>query len=104
MCNYKHRRGKLVVKNSFGIIKLTINFIFKKQRHVTILLEVFSACCLFHNLIFKKKELDVEEFMWVIQMEVGMQDVNDTHNGLNHGEDNVHIQVKIFHGNNNITT
>jgi hypothetical protein len=32
--------------------------------------------------------------MWVIQMEVGMQDVNDTHNGLNHGEDNVHIQSK----------
>ncbi len=32
--------------------------------------------------------------MWVIQMEVGIQDVNDTHNGLNHGEDNVHIQSK----------
>jgi hypothetical protein len=27
-------------------------------------------------------------------MEVGMQDVNDTHNGLNRGEDNVHIQSK----------
>jgi hypothetical protein len=42
--------------------------------------------------------------MWVIQMEVGMQDVNDTHNGLNHGEDNVHIKVKTFHRHNNITT
>ncbi len=56
--------------------------------------KVFSVCYLFHNLIFKKKEIDVKEFMWVIQMEVGMQDVNDTHNGLNHGEDNVHIQSK----------
>jgi hypothetical protein len=27
-------------------------------------------------------------------MEVGMRDVNNTHNGLNHVEDNVHIQSK----------
>ncbi len=68
------------------------------------MLEVFSACCLFHNLIFKKKEVDVKEFMRMIQMEVRMQDVNDTHNGLNHGEDNVQIQSKNLSQEQNITT
>jgi hypothetical protein len=45
---------------------------------------VFSACCLFHNLILEKREVDVEKLMQVIQMEVGTQDFNDAMNGLNY--------------------
>jgi hypothetical protein len=36
---------------------------------------VFFACCIFHNLLLGRKEVDVEEFVWVIQIEI-MQDVH----------------------------
>jgi hypothetical protein len=41
--------------------------------------------------------------MWVIQMESKMQYVYDALNGLNHGEDNVHIQGRNFQGDDTIT-
>jgi len=49
---------------------------------------VFNMCCLFHNLIFGRIEVDVEEIMQVIQLEARIQ--NDASIGLNHGEDNTY--------------
>jgi hypothetical protein len=56
------------------------------------------------HLIFKRREVDVEEFMWVIQLESKMQYVNDALNGLNHGEDNAHIQGRNSQVNDTTTT
>ncbi len=53
---------------------------------------MFSTCCLFHNSILGRKEVDVEELMQMIQIE-SMQDVPaQNFNGLHHGKENVHIQ------------
>jgi hypothetical protein len=57
-------------------------------------LDVFNACCLLHNLILGRREIDVKEFMHVIKMEIAMENVNDASNGFNHGEKNVWIQGK----------
>jgi hypothetical protein len=42
--------------------------------------------------------------MWVIQLESKMQYVNDALNGLNHGEDNAHIQGRNSQVNDTTTT
>ncbi len=51
--------------------------------------DVFNACCLLHNLILGRREVDVKKFMHVIEMEIAMQNVNDASNGFNHSEKNV---------------
>lgn len=65
---------------------------FKKTKlHVTIVPNVFSVCCILLNVIFERKDVDVKEFMQVIEMEVAMQDVNGASSGFNHNEENVRI-------------
>jgi hypothetical protein len=73
-------------------MKQTFRKKFKKTKlHVTIVPNVFIVCCMLHNVILKRKEVDVKEFMQVIEMEVAMQDVNDASSGFNHDEENVWI-------------
>jgi hypothetical protein len=53
-----------VVKNAFGILKQTfIELLKKMELHITIVTNVFIACCLLHNLIVSKKKKDVKELM-----------------------------------------
>jgi hypothetical protein len=62
--NCKHKRGRLVVENAFNILKQTFIELLKKiELHITIVLNVFFACCLFHNFLLGRKEVDVEELM-----------------------------------------
>jgi hypothetical protein len=42
-------------------------------------------------VIFERKDVDVKEFMQVIEMEVAIQDVNGASSGFNHNEENVRI-------------
>lgn len=80
---------------AFGIMKQFLFKKFKKTKlHVTIVPNVFSACCLLHNVILERKEVDVKECMQVIELEVAMQGVNVASNGFNHNEENVRIQGK----------
>ncbi len=52
---------------AFGILKQAFREFLKKiELHITIVLDMFNACCLFHNLILGRRKVDVEEFMWVI--------------------------------------
>ncbi len=75
---------------AFGIMKQTFKKKFKKTKlHVIIVHDVFNVCSLLHNVILKRKEVDVKEFMQMIEMEVAMQDVNDASSGFNHDEENV---------------
>jgi len=57
---------------------------------------MFSTFCLLHNSLLGRKEVDVEEFMQMIQIE-SMQHVHAQNlNGLHHGKENVHIQGRKF--------
>jgi hypothetical protein len=45
--NYKHKWRKLVVENTFGILKQTFIKLLKKTKfHVTIVLDVLNLCLL----------------------------------------------------------
>jgi hypothetical protein len=92
--NQKHKRGKLVVKNAFGIMKQIFKELFKKKNlHITIVPNGFNVCYLFHNKTLGKKEMDVEELMHLIQSK-GMQDDALNVNGLHQFEENVYILGK----------
>jgi lipopolysaccharide biosynthesis glycosyltransferase len=56
-----------------------------------IVFNVFNACCLLHNLILWRKEVDVEELMQVIQIEAMHKDALNA-NGLQQNENNVYIK------------
>jgi hypothetical protein len=54
--NRKHNRGRLVVENAFGILKQNFIKLLKETKlHITIVLDVFSTCCLLHNLSLGRK-------------------------------------------------
>ncbi len=53
--------------NGFGIMKQMFEELLRKiGLRITIVLDVFNACCLFHNLILGRQKVDVEKFMQVI--------------------------------------
>jgi hypothetical protein len=58
--NCKHKRGRLVVENAFDILKqIFIKLLKQTKLHITIILDVFSTCCLLHNLSLGRKR-----WMW----------------------------------------
>ncbi len=63
----KHKWGRSIVGNSSGIMKQMFEELLRKiGLCIKIVLDVFNACSLFHNLILGRKKVDVEEFMEVI--------------------------------------
>jgi hypothetical protein len=74
--NCKHKCGRLVVENEFGILKQTFREFLKKTKfHITIVLDMFNVCCLLHNLMLGRKKKGVEGFMRVIQFEALQEDI-----------------------------
>jgi hypothetical protein len=62
--NHKHKKGKSIVENAFDILKQTFKELLEKTKlHIIIVFNVFFACCLFHNLLLGRKEVDVEELI-----------------------------------------
>jgi 5-carboxymethyl-2-hydroxymuconate isomerase len=62
--SHKHKKGRSIVDNVFDILKQTFRKLLEKTKlHIIIVLSVFFACCLFHNLLFWRKKVDVEELM-----------------------------------------
>jgi hypothetical protein len=45
---------------------LILEILYKIKLHITIVLDMFNVCCLFHNLILGRRKVDVEELMQVI--------------------------------------
>jgi hypothetical protein len=54
--NHKRNCGRLVVENSFGILKQIFRELLKKTKlHIIIVLNMFSTCCLLHNSLLGRK-------------------------------------------------
>jgi len=56
-----------------------------------IILNVFNVCCLLHNLILGRKEVDVEKLMQVIQIEAMQKNALNA-SGLQQNENNVYTK------------
>jgi hypothetical protein len=55
---------KVSYGNFFGNNGINLKELLKKiELHIIIVFNVFNACCLLHNLILGRKEVDVEELV-----------------------------------------
>jgi hypothetical protein len=62
--NKRHRRGRSVVENAFGLLKESWRILLNRcDLHVKIIPNVFVCCCILHNLLLQRKEVDVKELM-----------------------------------------
>jgi hypothetical protein len=59
-----------VVETVFGILKKTFKeLLHKLDLSVTFLLDVFTYCCLLHNLLKIKDDASIEHLMCIIELE-----------------------------------
>ncbi len=59
-----------MVENVFGILKKTFKeLLHKLDLNVTFLLDVFTYCCLLHNLLKIKDDASIEHLMCIIELE-----------------------------------
>jgi hypothetical protein len=62
--NKRHRRGRSVVENAFGLLKENWREMGRKtDLHISIVPDVFYCCCILHNLTIQKGIVDIEEVM-----------------------------------------
>jgi hypothetical protein len=74
--NKKLCRGRLVTKNAFGMVKKTFReFLDITDLDVRIILDVFSTCCLLHNLILRGKQVDVDQLMEVLDAKASVNNL-----------------------------
>lgn len=74
--NKSHRRGRSVVENAFGLLKENWRILLNKcDLFVKIIPNVFVCCCIMHNLLLQREEVDVEELMrrMVIEFDNNME-------------------------------
>jgi hypothetical protein len=69
--NKRHRRGRNVVENAFGLLKENWREMGRKtDLNVTIVPNVFKYCCILHNLTIQQGTVNIEELMCRITVEV----------------------------------
>jgi hypothetical protein len=76
MYNKKHNHGCLKLRSAFNILKNSYRKILDKIKFDTKLLpNVFTYCCLLHNLILGKKEVYFQRLLQILKLETtqGMQ-------------------------------
>jgi hypothetical protein len=62
--NKRHRRGRSVVENAFGLMKMNWReMLGKTLLHVEIVPDVVYACCILHNLTIRRGGMEFEELM-----------------------------------------
>jgi hypothetical protein len=80
--NKRHRHGRSVVENAFGLLKENWREMGKKiDLHITIVPDVFYCCCILHNLTIQQGLVDVEEIMRRIALEAE-EEVHSFHHCL----------------------
>lgn len=68
--NKKLRKGRCVVENAFGILKLTFRKLLEKSDLlVTFLPNVILCCVILHNVLLGQSHKEVEELLQVLRME-----------------------------------
>ena len=68
--NRKHKCGRSVVENTFGILKQSFRELGKKSElHVTFLPDVVVACCYLHNLLLGQETHEVERLLETLSIE-----------------------------------
>jgi hypothetical protein len=69
--NKHHRRGRSVIENAFRLLKENWREISgKTELHVTIVPDVFYACCILHNLTIQRGTVDFEQLMRRMTLEL----------------------------------
>jgi len=59
--NRKHKQGRSIVENAFGILKRKFRALLQNSDlQVSSILNVFSYCCMFHNLLKDESEASIE--------------------------------------------
>jgi hypothetical protein len=62
--NRRHRRGRSVVENAFGLLKESWReLLHKTELHITVVPDVVNACCILHNLSLMKVAVPYEEVL-----------------------------------------
>jgi hypothetical protein len=68
--NRRHRRGRFVVENAFGLMKVNWREMLGKTKlQVHIVSDVFYACCILHNLTIRRGGMSLEELLWRMALE-----------------------------------
>lgn len=68
--NKKHRRGRSVVENAFGILKQSWReLLHGSELDVKFIPDVVVCCCVLHNLLIGGSEVQLEELMQVLHHE-----------------------------------
>jgi hypothetical protein len=80
--NHKHKGGGQLLKMHLDSRNKFLEFFLRRHNCMLQLCQMSLISC--STIWYLWKEVDVEELMWVIQMEVGTQDVNDVVNGSNY--------------------
>ena len=76
--NKKLRRGRGVVENAFGILKLTFReLLVKSELQVTFLPDVITCCAILHNTLLRQSHEDIERLLEVLRMEGLDEDPED---------------------------
>jgi hypothetical protein len=62
--NRRHRQGRSVVENAFGLLKKSWReLLHKPELHIILVPDVVNACCILYNLTVTKTTVAVEEAM-----------------------------------------
>lgn len=68
--NRKLSRGRVVVENAFGLLKLTFRELhLKSDLDVCILPDVITCCAILHNLLLQQSHKAVERLLEVVRIE-----------------------------------
>jgi len=67
--NKKHKKGRFIVEN-VGILKKTFRKFQMFEMHVTFILDMFTCCCLMHNLLKFEDEENIGTLLCIIELEV----------------------------------
>jgi hypothetical protein len=67
--NQQQCRSRIVIENSFGILKKTFRkLLLKRNLHVLFLLDVVVYCCILYNMIFGK-DFDIKTLLTQLELE-----------------------------------
>jgi hypothetical protein len=68
--NKKHKSGKFVVENVFGILKKMFKEFQRSKMRVTFIFDMFTCCHLMHNLLKSEDEENIGRLPHIIELEI----------------------------------